>query len=80
LQAVALPQMRLPEQAAAVTAWQVPLPLQVCAGVSVETLHMEAAHCVPVGYLRQAPAPLQVPSSPQVEALLRAHWVVGLGA
>jgi hypothetical protein len=30
--------------------------------------------------LRQAPAPLQVPSKPQVEALLAAHWVAGVGA
>jgi len=46
---VALPQTRFPEQGAAVTAWQVPLPLHVCAGVSVETLQMGAAHWVPVG-------------------------------
>jgi hypothetical protein len=30
--------------------------------------------------LRQAPAPLQVPSKPQVEALAAAHWLAGLGA
>jgi hypothetical protein len=49
LQAVALPQLRLPGQAAAVTGLQVPAPSQVWAGVSVETLHMAAAHCVPLG-------------------------------
>jgi hypothetical protein len=30
--------------------------------------------------LRQAPAPLQVPSVPQVDALLVAHWEAVLGA
>lgn len=49
LQAVAVLQMRLPEQGAAVTVWQVPVPLQVWAGVSVEPLQMGAAHWVPVG-------------------------------
>ena len=49
LQAVAVLQTRFPEQAAAVTVWQVPVPLQVWAGVSVETLQIGAAHWVPVG-------------------------------
>jgi hypothetical protein len=49
LHVVALPQTRLPEQGPAVTIWQTPAPLQVCAGVSVETLQIAAAHCVPVG-------------------------------
>jgi hypothetical protein len=53
--------------------------LQVWAGVSVEVLQMGAAHWVPVGKSRQAPEPLQVPSSPQVLALLTAHWVAGFG-
>jgi hypothetical protein len=49
LQAMALPQMSCPEHAPAVTGWQVPVPLQVCAGVSVEPEQIGAAHCVPVG-------------------------------
>jgi hypothetical protein len=49
LQVVAVLQVRLPGQAAAVTGLQVPAPSQVCAGVSVETLHTAAAHCVPLG-------------------------------
>ena len=38
------------------------------AGVSVMTLHDSGAQTVVIPYLRQAPAPSQVPSSPQVEA------------
>jgi hypothetical protein len=49
LQAVVLAQVRLPGQAAAVTGLQVPAPSQVWAGVSVEVLHIAAAHCVPLG-------------------------------
>ncbi len=49
LQAVALPQVRFPEQGPAVTAWQTPAPLQVCAGVRVEPVQTAGAHWVPVG-------------------------------
>jgi hypothetical protein len=49
LQTVALPQVRFPGQAPAVTGLQVPAPSQVCAGVSVETLQAAATHCVPLG-------------------------------
>lgn len=49
LQVVALPQLRLPGQAPPVTGLQIPVPSQVCAGVSVETLHIAATHCVPLG-------------------------------
>jgi len=48
-QAVALPQMRFPEQAPAVTVWQVPVPLHVWAGVSVDPVQAGIAHWVPVG-------------------------------
>ena len=43
-------------------------------------MQIAAAHWVPVGKLRQAPAPLQVPSRPQVEALAATHWLAALGA
>jgi len=55
----------------AVSLLQVPLPLQVEAGVSDEEPegHDWALQMVPDLYLRQAPAPSQVPSRPQVLTL-----------
>jgi hypothetical protein len=47
---------------------QVPVPSQVRASVSVLPEQEAAAHAVPEGCRRQAPAPSQVPSKPQVEA------------
>ncbi len=32
---------------------------------------------VPTGYVRQAPAPLQLPSVPQLATPLSAHWISG---
>ena len=60
-----------------VAAWQVPIPLQVRADVSVDPVHVAAAHCVPAAYRRHAPPPSQVPSSPQVAAPPSVHWPSG---
>jgi hypothetical protein len=57
----------------------VPVPLQVRAGVKVETEQVAPTQIVPWMYWRQAPPPLQVPSVPQVPAPVSAHWVVGTG-
>jgi hypothetical protein len=47
---------------------QVPVPLQVAAGVSVFPVQVAAAHCVPEAYRWHALAPSQNPVWPQVEA------------
>jgi hypothetical protein len=60
-----------------VTVWQVPVPLHVRAGVAVVPEQDGATHCVPATYRRQAPAPLQVPSLPQVAAPASVHWFSG---
>jgi hypothetical protein len=60
-----------------VAAWQVPVPLQVRADVSVTPVQLAAAHCVPDAYRRQAPLPLQKPSVPQAAAPLSVHWFSG---
>jgi hypothetical protein len=63
-----------------VTVWQVPVPLQVRAGVPIVVLAQAGAtQIVPWPYRRQAPAPLQVPSVPQVPAPWLAHWLAGTG-
>jgi hypothetical protein len=51
---------------------QVPLPLQNDAARAPSATQLGPAHWVVVGYSRQAPAPLQVPSWPQ----LLAGWVL----
>jgi hypothetical protein len=56
-----------------VAVWQVPVPLQARADVSVEPLQLAATQVVPAVYRRQAPVPLQVPSLPQVEAPASVH-------
>jgi hypothetical protein len=48
-------------------ALQTPAPLQVDAALSVEPVHPAARQTVPEAHLRQAPAPSQEPSSPQVD-------------
>lgn len=48
---------------------QVPLPLQVDAGCAVPAVQDAAPQLVPETAFRQAPAPLQVPSRPQVVPL-----------
>jgi hypothetical protein len=42
--------------------------LQVRAAIDVDPLHVAGAHVVAPEYWRQAPAPSQVPSPPQVIA------------
>ncbi len=58
---------------------QSPEPSQVRACVSVEPVQLAATHCVPLGCCRQAPAPLQVPSLPQVAAAAATHWLATTG-
>ena len=62
---------------AGTTIKQVPPPLQVRAGIDVASLQLAAAHIVPLAYWRQAPAPSQVPSLPQLAAPSSAHWLSG---
>jgi len=80
LHAVALPHVRFPAQPPIVAGLHSPAPSQVWADVNVETEQDGAAHCVPLTNLRQAPVPLQVPSVPQVEAAVTAHWAAGVGS
>ena len=56
---------------------QVPVPLHVDAGVSVEPVQVAAAHCVPEANSRQAPFPSQAPSRPQLVAATAVHWSSG---
>jgi hypothetical protein len=62
---------------AVVTAAQVPVPLQVRAGVNVVPLQVAPAQTVPAAYRRQPPAPSQVPSVPQLVAPLSVHCPSG---
>src|ERR1700729_1310895 len=60
-----IPQMNgVHERAAGVT--QVPVPLQLDAGCSVEVTQVCALHSVPLAYFWQAPFPSQYPSIPQL--------------
>src|SRR5512134_2500425 len=59
------------------TVWHVPVPLQVRAGVKVDAEQAGATHCVPVTYNRHAPAPLHVPSLPQLMEPASVHWLSG---
>ena len=53
---------------------QTPAPSHVRADSAVvELMHIGGAHCVLVLYLRHAPAPLQVPSLPHVDAAAAVH-------
>jgi hypothetical protein len=52
---------------------QAPAPSHFAVARSEAAVHVGAVQVVPARYLRQAPAPSQVPSSPQVEAPLSAH-------
>ena len=61
------------EQFAVDTVWQVPVPLQVRAGVAVDPVQVAATQVVPATYSRHAPAPLQVPSLPQLAAPASVH-------
>ena len=53
--------------------WQVPVPLQVRAGVNVDPVQVAAAQVVPAAYSRQPPVPSQNPSVPQLGMPLSAH-------
>jgi hypothetical protein len=64
-------------QSDGVTVWQVPAPSHVRAGVNVEVTQVEAAHWVPLAYLRQAPEPSHWPSVPQLVAPWSLHWPSG---
>jgi hypothetical protein len=55
---------------------QLPVPLHVCAKVSIVPLHEAAWHTVPLGQSWQA-APLHTPLVPQVLMLAIAHWFFG---
>jgi hypothetical protein len=56
---------------------QLPTPSQRPASVAVEPEHVGDAHAKPGAYRRQAPAPLQEPSVPQVDGPASAHWFKG---
>jgi hypothetical protein len=56
---------------------QVPAPSQVRAGVNVATLHDAATQTVPTVYLRHAPRPSHVPSSPHVDNGSAVHSASG---
>jgi hypothetical protein len=56
---------------------QVPAPSQRPANVTLPPLQVCALHVLPAAYSRHAPLPLQVPSVPQLEALLSVHWFIG---
>jgi len=71
---------RYGSQSELVTDRQTPAPSHVRCGVSVEPTQVAAAHCVLVPQERHAPAPLHIPSVPQVVDTVVAHCVVGLGA
>ena len=60
-----------------VVVWQVPVPLQVRAGVNVEPAQDAPTQTVPLAYRRQPPPPSQVPSVPQLAAPMSAHWPSG---
>ena len=64
-----------------VAAAQAPAPSHVRPDRAVvEFMHMDGAHCVPLMCLRHAPAPLQVPSLPQVDAAAATHCDATSGA
>ena len=63
-----------------VAAAHAPAPSHSCGGLYVDPVHDAATHCVPLTCLRQAPAPLHVPSLPQVDAAAAGHWPVTTGA
>jgi hypothetical protein len=55
----------------------VPAPSQVEASLLVPPLHVWGTQMVPAAYLRQAPAPLQAPSFPQLVAPWSLQLPVG---
>ena len=63
-----------------VAAAQTPAPSHRRCDVNVDPVQLPATHCVPLMYLRQAPAPSQVPSLPQVDAAAIVHCDATSGA
>ena len=63
-----------------VPALQSPLPSQVPADVSFDPVHDGGMHCVPADHCSQAPAPLHLPSFPQVDIVAIGHWLAAAGA
>jgi hypothetical protein len=57
-----------------------PAPSQVPAEVSVDPVQEGGMHWVPAAYCSQAPAPLHLPSFPQVVAAAIGHWLATTGA
>jgi len=60
-----------------VAVWQVPVPLQVRADVSVEPVQVAETQVVPAAYSRQAPIPSHVPSRAHVPDPSSGHWASG---
>jgi hypothetical protein len=56
---------------------QVPAPLQVSVSDAIEAAQDAALQTVPLGQSRHVPAPLQLPSVPQLDAALGAHSLCG---
>jgi hypothetical protein len=65
---------------AGLASWQVPVPSHVLGLLRVEPVQDACTHTVPDGYSRQAPAPLHVPSWPQVEVGPVVHRGSGVAA
>lgn len=58
---------------------QAPEPSHSRGGEYVDPVHDAATHCVPATCRRHAPAPLHVPSLPQVVAAAAGHWLAATG-
>jgi hypothetical protein len=71
-----VPQMKgVQELVAGVT--QVPVPLQLDIGCSVEVAQVCAMHWIPLAHFRHAPLPSQKPSRPQLAMLAAVQRAVG---
>jgi hypothetical protein len=66
-------------QAVVLPVGQLPLPSQLAGPVAVPPLQVASRQGVPAGHTRQAPAPLQVPSLPQVFMAVMGHIPLGSG-
>jgi hypothetical protein len=56
---------------------QEPMPSHVPCVVWVSLTHDAEAHIVPAAYFEHAPAPLQPPTLPQLDAACIGHWLLG---
>jgi hypothetical protein len=68
------------EQVVSMTVRQTPDPSHDRAGVSVEPVQAAGAQVVETAKYLHLPAPSQVPSSPQVDAVDAGHWLATSGA